>query len=53
MLIDCGSCVPREDFASRFITVETSISDGTLLAATDWEAAVTALYAGELPASRR
>jgi hypothetical protein len=30
----------------------TSISDGvTLLASIDWEAAVTALHAGELPAS--
>ena len=52
LLIDCGSWLHREDFTSRFITVDTSISDGvTLLAATDWEAAVTALHAGELPAS--
>ena len=50
-LIDCGSWLHREDFTSRFIT-GTSISDGTtVLAATDWEAAVTALRAGELPAS--
>ncbi len=52
MLIDCGSWLHREDFTSRFITVETSISDGaTLLAVTDREAAVTALHAGELSAS--
>ena len=48
LLIDCGSWLHRDDF----ITAGTSISDGvTLLAATDWEAAVTALHAGELPAS--
>ena len=42
----------REDFTSRSITAGTSISDGiTLLASTDWEAAVTALHAGELLAS--
>ena len=52
LLIDCGSWLHREDFTSRFITVQTSISDGvTLLAATDWETAVTAMHAGELPAS--
>jgi hypothetical protein len=52
LLIDCGSWLHREDFTSRFITVDTSISDGvTLLASTDWEAAVAALHAGELPAS--
>ena len=51
LLIDCGSWLHREDFTSRFITVDTCISDGgTLLAATDWEAAVAALHAGELPA---
>ncbi len=52
LLTDCGSWLHRRDFASRFITVGTSISDGvTLLASTDWEAAVTALHTGELPAS--
>jgi len=52
LLIDCGSWLHREDFTSRFITVDTCISDGvTLLASTDWEAAITALHAGELPAS--
>lgn len=52
LLIDCGSWLHRTDFTSRFITADTSISDGaTLLASIDWEAAVTALHAGELPAS--
>jgi hypothetical protein len=52
LLIDCGSWLHRQDFASRYITAGTSISDGvTLLASIDWEAAVTALHAGELPAS--
>ena len=48
LLIDCGSWLHREDFTSRFITTGTSISDGvTLMASTDWEAAITALNAGE------
>lgn len=52
LLIDCGSWLHRTDFTSRFITTGTSISDGTtVLAATDWEAAIAALHAGELPAS--
>ena len=52
LLADCGSWLHRGDFTSRFITAGTSISDGvTLLASIDWEAAVTALPAGELPAS--
>lgn len=52
LLIDCGRWLHRTDFTSRFITTGTSISDGaTLLASTDWEAAVAALHAGELPAS--
>jgi hypothetical protein len=52
LLIECGIWLHRDDFASRFITVGTSISDGvTLLASIDWEAAVTALHAGEIPAS--
>jgi hypothetical protein len=52
LLIECGSWLHREDFTSRFITTSTSISDDvTLLASIDWEAVVTALHAGELPAS--
>jgi hypothetical protein len=52
LLIDCGTWLHREDFTSQFITAGTSISDGvTLMASTDWEAAITALNAGELPSS--
>jgi hypothetical protein len=52
LLIDCGSWLHREDFTSQFITVGTSISDGvTRLASTDWQAAITALDVGQLPAS--
>jgi hypothetical protein len=52
LLIECGSWLHRDDFTSRFITTGPSISDGvTLFASIDWEAAVTALHAGELPAS--
>lgn len=52
LLIDFGSWLHRKDFTSRFVTVETGVGgDGTLLAATDWEAAVAALHDGELPAS--
>jgi hypothetical protein len=52
LLIDCGSWLHRDDFTSKFIEVGTSISDGvTLLASLDWETAVTAFHAGELPAS--
>ena len=42
----------RDDFTSRFIHHGTSISDGTtLMAAIDWDAAITALHVGELPCS--
>ncbi|MGH3194402.1 MAG: hypothetical protein ACRDNT_00395 [Streptosporangiaceae bacterium] len=42
----------RDDFTSRFITVGTSISDGTTpMADIDWDAAIAALHAGELPCS--
>ena len=52
LLIDCGSWLHRTDFTGRFITAGPSTSDSaTLLATIDWEAAVTALHAGELPAS--
>ena len=50
LLIDCGSWLHRDDFTSRFITTGTSIKiSDTLMAGTDWEAAITALNAGELP----
>ena len=52
LLIDCDNWLHREDFTSRFITTGTSISDGaTPMASTDWEAAITALNAGQLAAS--
>ncbi|HEY3035154.1 MAG TPA: hypothetical protein VGJ54_10920, partial [Streptosporangiaceae bacterium] len=52
LLIDCVSWLHREDFTSRFTTTGTSISDRTtLMASTDWEAAITALTAGQLAAS--
>ena len=52
LLIGNGTFLHREDFTSRFIETGTSISDGTApMAAIDWEAAITALHAGELPCS--
>jgi len=52
LLISNGAFVRRPDFTSRFITTGTSISDGTtLMAAVDWDAAIAALQAGELPCS--
>jgi hypothetical protein len=52
LLIANGTFLHREDFTSRFITIATSISDGTTpMAAIDWDAAITALHAGELPCS--
>jgi hypothetical protein len=47
-----GTFLRRDDFTSRFITVGTSISDGTtLMADIDWDTAITALQAGEIPCS--
>jgi len=52
LLIANGTFLGRDDFTSRFITAGTSISDGaTLMAAIDWDAAITALHAGEIPCS--
>ncbi len=52
LLIATGTFLHRDDFTSRFITVATSISDATTpMAAIDWDAAITALHAGELPCS--
>jgi hypothetical protein len=52
LLIANGTFPHRDDFTSRFITVATSISDATTpMAAIDWDAAITALHAGELPCS--
>jgi hypothetical protein len=47
-----GTFLHRTDFTGRFITTGTSISDGaTLMADIDWDAAIAALHAGELPCS--
>jgi hypothetical protein len=52
LLISNGTFIRRPDFTSRFITTGTSISNGTtLMADIDWDAAITALNAGELPCS--
>jgi hypothetical protein len=52
LLAGNGTFLRREDFTSRFITVGTSISDGTtIMAAIDWDAAIAALHAGELSCS--
>ena len=52
LLAGNGTFLLRDDFTSRFITAGTSISDGaTLMAAIDWDAAIAALHAGELPCS--
>lgn len=52
LFIANGAFLHRQDFTSRFITVATSIGDGTTpMAAIDWDAAITALHAGELPCS--
>jgi hypothetical protein len=52
LLIGNGAFLRRDDFTSRFITIGTSISDGTTpMAAIDWEAAITALASGSLPCS--
>jgi hypothetical protein len=47
-----GTFLQRDDFTSRFIEHGTSIKDGTTpMAAIDWDAAATALHAGEIPCS--
>jgi hypothetical protein len=52
LLISNGTFLHRDDFTTRFIEHGTSISNGTTpMAAINWEAAVTALRAGELPCS--
>ena len=51
LLIRHDCFLRRRDFAS-FIHAGTSITDGvTQLAQIDWHAAISALHAGELPAS--
>jgi hypothetical protein len=52
LLIANGTFLHRGDFTSRFIETGISISDGTtLMTAIDWDAAIAALHAGELPCS--
>ena len=52
LLISNGTFLRRDDFTTRFIEHGTSISDGTTpMAAIDWDAAITALNAEELPCS--
>ena len=50
LLIRHGTFLARPDFAA-FICEDTSFADGTPMAAIDWDAAITALQAGNLPAS--
>jgi hypothetical protein len=50
LLISHGSFLARSDFTGRFISHGTS-TDGTAMAAIDWDAAITALNVGELPCS--
>jgi len=49
LLTGNGTFLHRDDFTSRFIQHGTS--SGTPMAAIDWDAAITALQAGELPCS--
>lgn len=49
LLIAEGTFLRRDDFTGRFI--EHGTSGGTPMVAIDWDAAITALSAGELPCS--
>jgi hypothetical protein len=49
LLISNGTFLNRDDFTSRFIQHGTNCA--TPMAAIDWDAAITALQAGELPCS--
>jgi hypothetical protein len=49
LLIANGTFLHRDDFTSRFIDHGTS--NGTAMAAIDWDAAATALTSGGLPCS--
>jgi hypothetical protein len=51
LLISPGTFLHRGDFTSRFISHGTTASDGTAMAAVDWEAVITELGGGELPCS--
>ena len=50
LLIRHGSWLRRDDFTARFVLTGTSQA-GDITAAIDWEEAITALHAGELPCS--
>jgi hypothetical protein len=49
LLVNEGSFLHRDDFTTRFI--EHGTSNGAPMEAIDWDAAITALNAGELPCS--
>ena len=49
LLIAEGTFLRRDDFTTRFIELGTS--SRTTMAAIDWDAAIAALHAGELPCS--
>jgi hypothetical protein len=49
LLITEGTFLNRDDFTSQFI--EHGTSGTTPMAAIDWDAAITALHAGDLPCS--
>jgi hypothetical protein len=49
LLISNGTFLHRDDFTSKFIHHDAS--DGTPMAAIDWDAAVTALASGGIPCS--
>ena len=50
LIIRHRTFLPRPDFAAC-ICEDTSFTDGTPMAWIDWDAAITALQAGNLPAS--
>lgn len=51
LLISNGTFLRRPDFTSRFIEHGASAGNRTPMASIDWESAVTALNAGQLPCS--
>jgi hypothetical protein len=50
LIISHGAFLHRDDF-TRHVQTEPSISDGTPMAWIDWDAVITALDGGHLPAS--
>jgi len=50
LLIRHGSWLRRDDFTARYILIGTTQA-GDITAAIDWEEAITALHAGDLPCS--